>query len=93
MTSRFKKPYRLKIGWIQSNPQWDHGNLKEYAYRRYTKENEKDSRPHCYTHTHKSMKQKGRQQEGKSDKKAVRQTENNEQNDNSKSFPVNYYFR
>ena len=39
------------------------------------------------------MKQKGRQQEGKSDKKAVRQTENNEQNDNSKSFPVNYYFR
>ena len=30
-----------------------------------------------HTHTHKSMKQKGRQQEGKSDKKAVRQTENN----------------
>lgn len=40
------------------------------------------------------MKHKGRQQEGKKGtKKARQQTENNEQNDNSNSFPINYYFR
>lgn len=69
------------------------GKHKESMCRKYKKENEKRIKECQYKKKKESMNHKGRQKERKRDKKGTRQTEKNDQTENSKSFSVSNYFK
>jgi hypothetical protein len=67
-----------------------HGNHKENTYGRYTKENEEGIKACHYI----EIKHKGSQhQREKASKKLQDRRKNGEQNGNSKSFPINNYYK
>ena len=67
-----------------------HGNHKENAYRRYTKENKKRIKACHYKKKINETQRKTARKEER-DKRATRQTINNDQNGSSESFPINNY--
>ena len=80
--------YHLKIDYYNKDVSGKpHNNHKEEISIRYTKGEEKEIKE--YQYKKKSTNHKGRQQERR---KGIKELENNEQNSNSKSLPINNYF-